>query len=124
VAAAKAVAAWPDGNEVDSGIGISGTTDDSSATGGLARSVTSLMRATDSAAAPAARLAESAQRRDAQRGRASPSAPKAAIRGHLTHQADATTKMTVSGSQRMVWVASIAKSSSSTRRWNTVRSRW
>lgn len=32
MAAAKAVAAWPDGNDVDSGIAISGTTD-SSATG-------------------------------------------------------------------------------------------
>ena len=94
------MAAWPDGNEVDSGIGMSGSTDDSPG-GGLARSVTSFANAAADAAIPAAMLADSAQVRDEDRARASPSAPRAAIRGHFTHHADATTNSIVSGSQRM-----------------------
>ena len=98
---------------------MSGCTDDS-ASGGRARSVTSFTRAAATAAIPAARLADSAQVREAQRGRASPSAPTAAISGHFTHHADANTNKIVSGSQRMVWVASIARSSHSAKRCSTV----
>ena len=94
---------------------MSGCTPDSPS-GGRARSVSSFASATAEAAMPAAMLAESAQVREAQRGLASPSAPTAAISGHFTHQADATTNRIVSGSQRMLWVAWIAKSSSSARR--------
>jgi hypothetical protein len=75
---------------------------DASASGGRARSVISFTRATVPAAIPAAMLAASAHvRAEEQRGRASPSAPRAAISGHFTHQADASTNRTVSGSQRM-----------------------
>ncbi len=122
VAAANAVAACPDGNEVESGMDMSGWIDDS-ATGGRARSVTSLSSATETAAAPAAMLADSAQTR-VQRRRASPTAPNAAMSGHFTHQADATTNTPVSGSQRRVWVASMARLSSSAREWSTVGLRW
>jgi hypothetical protein len=94
------VAACPEGNEVDSGIEISGSTE-GSASGGRALSVASLISATASAAIPAAMLAERAQKRHAQRGLASPSAPKAAMSGHFTHHAEATMKRAVSGSQRI-----------------------
>jgi hypothetical protein len=81
-------------------MGTRGTTD-VSPTGGRARSVTSFSSATEIAATAAARLAARAQTRDGQRRLASPTAPKAAMRGHLTHQADAITKRIVSGSQRI-----------------------
>ena len=120
MAAANAVAACPDGNEVESGSAISGWTD-SSASGGRARSVISLINATARAATPAARLAESAQTREADRRRESPIAPNAAMSGHFTHHADARTKKAVRGSQRMDWVAAIARSSHWARRSNTGR---
>jgi hypothetical protein len=85
---------------VESGIVINGWTDDS-ATGGLARSVTSFSSATVTAATPAARLAESAQTRDVQRRLESLIAPNAAMSGHFTHHADAAMNRIVSGSQRM-----------------------
>jgi hypothetical protein len=93
---------------------MSGWSEDS-ATGGRARSVISLRSATDSAATPAATLAESAQVGANRRRVASLTAPTAAMRGHLTHHADATTKRAVSGSQRRPCVASIARLSSSVR---------
>jgi hypothetical protein len=79
---------------------MSGWTDDS-ATGGLARSVTSFSSATVTAATAAARLAESAQTRDVQRRLESLIAPNAAMSGHFTHHADAAMNRIVSGSQRM-----------------------
>ncbi len=85
---------------MESGIAISGWTDDS-ATGGLARSVTSLSSATVMVATPAARLAESAQTREVQRRLESPMAPNAAMSGHFTHHAEAAMNRIVSGSQRM-----------------------
>lgn len=81
-------------------MGTNGSTADS-ASGGRARSVTSLITATASAAAPAAMLADSAETRDVQRGLESPIAPRAAMSGHFTHHADAATKRMVSGSQRI-----------------------
>jgi hypothetical protein len=71
------------------------------AAGGLERSVTSLSKATDKAAIPAAMLAETAHTGGTRRRVASPSAPIDAMSGHFTHQADAAMNKIVSGSQRM-----------------------
>jgi hypothetical protein len=71
-----------------------------SATGGLARSNHCFRSVTTSpaaaTAAPAAKVARGRLRHLA----ASPAAPKAAINGHFTHQAEASRKTTVSGCQR------------------------
>lgn len=67
--------------------------------GGRARSKSSLRTVTATpAAATAANAATVARGR--QRRRQSPAAPSIAISGHLTHQADASRRTNVSGSQR------------------------
>jgi hypothetical protein len=71
------------------------------ATGGRARSKSSLITVTRT---PAAATAPSAAKvaRGRQRLRQSPAAAITANSGHLTHQADATSKRKVAGLQRML----------------------
>ena len=107
VAAANAVALWPEGND-----GLSGmeTSDPSpgSATGGRARSNVSLRTPTASDAAPAATAA--AQKASGRRRRhRSEHKPRAINSGPLTHQADSTTKTDVSQGCSKAGAASTAR---------------
>ena len=91
------MAAWPDGNDADAGMIPTASTP---ATGGRARSKSSLKTVTR---APAAATAPNAANvaRGRHRRRQSPAAASAAINGHLTHQADASKSRKVAGPQRM-----------------------
>jgi hypothetical protein len=92
------VAAWPEGNEVEAGSETSASTA-GSASGGRARSVacfsSTVRPSATAAAAAAASMAVGSRRLFA----ASQQPPAAAISGHLTHQADASTKTAVAGPQ-------------------------
>jgi hypothetical protein len=97
VAAANAVAAWPEGNDADCGSDTSASIA-GSASGGRARSVIAFnttVTPSAIAAAPAAAIAAVGSRRFA----ASQQPPAKAISGHLTHHAEASTKTAVSGPQ-------------------------
>jgi hypothetical protein len=105
------VAAWPDGNDVESGSETSAWIP-GSASGGRARSVRLLISTLDNSASVAAPAAVSATIGSLRREAASQQPPVTAKSGHLTHQADATTKTAVSGPQCMAWNNSRAAPSS------------
>lgn len=92
------MAEWPEGNDADAGITPTASTP---ATGGRARSNSSLKIVTSS---PAAATAPSAANvaRGRQRFRQSPAAAIAANSGHFTHHADASKSTNVAGLQRML----------------------
>jgi hypothetical protein len=98
VAAAKAAAAWPEGNDVESGSETSASMP-GSASGGRARSVTCFSSAARPSAISAAVAPRSAAVGSHRRLAASQQPPAAAMSGHLTHHADAITKTAVRGPQ-------------------------
>jgi hypothetical protein len=100
-AAAKAVAAWPDGNEAEPGTVPIGSSVGSTS-GGLARSKTGFRTITDRPASAAADDAASAAAGSFRRHLASPQPPTTAMSGHFTHHIEATRKSSVSGCQRSV----------------------
>jgi hypothetical protein len=98
-AAAKAVAAWPDGNDAEPGTAPIGSSVGSTS-GGLARSKTDFSSITDRPASAAADEAARAAAGSFRRHLASPHPPTTAMSGHFTHHIEATTKSSVSGCQR------------------------
>ena len=92
------MAEWPDGNEADAGIA---PTASMPATGGRARSKSSLKTVTATPAAPTAPSAAKVAR-GSRRFRQSPANAIAAKSGHLTHQAEASSSTKVAGLQRML----------------------
>ena len=114
VAAANAVALWPDGNEGLSGRGASEPSEGSSS-GGRARSNAPLRRSEASeAAATASAAAPKASGRRLQRR--SEHRPSPTSSGPLTHQADRITKSAVSQGCSKAGAASITARSRSSRR--------
>ncbi len=91
------MAACPEGNDADAGITPTASIPE---TGGRARSKSSLKTVTN---APAAATAPNAANvaRGRHRRRQSPAAASAAIKGHLTHHAEASRSRKVAGPQRM-----------------------
>ena len=98
VAAANAVAAWPEGNDVESGSETSAWIA-GSASGGRERSVMSFTSTVMPSATAAAPAAASAAVGSTRRLAASQQPPATAKSGHFTHQAEATTRTAVSGCQ-------------------------
>ena len=91
------MAAWPEGKDADAGMTPTASTP---ATGGRARSKSSLKTVTRApAAATAPHAANVARGRHLRRQ--SFAAANAAINGHLTHHADASKSRKVAGPQRM-----------------------
>ncbi len=94
VAAAKAVALWPDGKDGLPGIATSDPRS-GSATGGRSRSKASLSQCTTSDATPVA-TAAAANATGRRRRQTSDHRPRPTSSGPLTHQADSTTNTAVS----------------------------
>ncbi len=112
-ATAKAVIAWPDGNDGDAGSATSASRPTRS--GGRLRSTRSLISAfSPEASEEAQRRGERDQREHAAVARGRRTSPAATRSGPLTHQADTSVRIAVAGAQRSADVARIASWSRST----------